>query len=186
MSGLPHVWGATDTEVATTWACDRLHPDATVRLVRAVDVDACAETVFAWLGNLRVAPYSYDLLDNRGRRSPRRLRTDLPPLAAGQRAVAIFDVLDVVEGEELTLATRGDAAERVFGPVTLTYAVRPGRVRDPGGSRLVAVVRQGHAHGRLERARSLALAWGDLLMMRKQLLTLRDLAEQGPVAPGPR
>ena len=90
-------------------------------------MDASAATVFAWLGNLRVAPYSYDLLDNRGRRSPRRLRADLPPLAVGQRAVAIFDVLEVVEGEELTLATRGDAAERVFGPVTLTYAVRPGR-----------------------------------------------------------
>ena len=183
MTGLPHVWGATDAEVATTWACDRLHADATVRLLRAVDVDASAATVFAWLGNLRVAPYSYDLLDNRGRRSPRRLRTDLPPLAVGQRAVAIFDVLEVVEGEELTLATRGDAAERVFGPVTLTYAVRPGRSR---GSRLVAVVRQGHGHGRLERARSLSLAWGDLLMMRKQLFTLRDLAEQGPVDAGPR
>ena len=183
MTGLPHVWGATDDEVATTWACDRLHPDATVRLIRAVDVDASAATVFAWLGNLRVAPYSYDLLDNWGRRSPRRLRTDLPPLAVGQRAVAIFDVLEVVDGEELTLATRGDVAERVFGPVTLTYAVRPGR--GSHGSRLIAVVRQGHGHGGLERARSIALAWGDLPMMRKQLVTLRALAEQGPVDAGP-
>ena len=180
MSGLPHVWGATPAEVATTWPCDRLHLDPTVRLVRAVSVDTCAATVFAWLGNLRVAPYSYDLLDNLGRRSPRHLRTDLPPLAVGQRAVGMFDVVDVVPGSDLTVATRGDAAERLFGPVTMTYAVRPA-VGGARGSRLVAVVRQGHGSSRFERARALALAWGDLPMMRKQLLTLRDLAQATPV-----
>lgn len=179
MTGLPHVWGATGSEVATTWACDRLHPDPAVRLVRAVSVDAPAEAVFAWLGNLRVAPYSYDLLDNLGRRSPRHLRTDLPPLAVGQRVMEMFDVVEVVPGCDLTVATRGDTAERLFGPVTMTYAVRPA-VDGGRGSRLVAVVRQGHGSSRFERARALALACGDLPMMRKQLLNLRNLAQGSP------
>ena len=102
------------------------------------------------------------------------------PATPGDRAAGDddVDVVDVVDGAELTVATRGDTAERLFGPVTMTYAVCPAVV----GSRLVAVVRQGRGRARLERARGLALAWGDLPMMRKQLLTLGDLAEATPVS----
>ena len=175
MGDLPWVWGATPDEVATRWPCDDLHPDATARLLRAVDVEAPAGLVDAWLGNLRLAPYSYDLLDNLGRRSPRRLATHLPPVAVGDRVAGIFDVVDVAPGRGLTAATRsGSGAEKAFGRVTMTYAVEPG----PTASRLVGVVRQGGGAGALERSRSLALAWGDLVMMRRQLHTLRDLAER--------
>lgn len=173
MTGLPHVWGATADEVAHRWTCDELHPDPTSRLLRAVGVRAGPATVYAWLGNLRVAPYSYDLLDNRGRRSPRRILTELPPLAEGQPVMTLFTVARAVDGQELTVATWGGTAERLFGPVTITYAVRPA----PHGSRLVAVVRQGSGRPLLERVRAEVLAWGDLVMMRKQLHTLRDLAE---------
>ena len=59
-------WNATEAEraeLATDVPCDRLVPGGR-RLVRAVDVDAPAPLVFRWLCQLRVAPYSYDTLDN--------------------------------------------------------------------------------------------------------------------------
>ena len=62
--------------------------------------------------------------------------------------------------------------------VTITYAVRPA----PQGSRLVAVVRQGTGRSMAKRTRAQALAWGDLVMMRRQLHTFRDLAEAGAVS----
>lgn len=73
--GLPWVWGATPEEVAADYRCDvmaRRRGGPAGRAVRAVGVAASPEKVFAWLGNLRVAPYSYDWVDNAGRRSPRR------------------------------------------------------------------------------------------------------------------
>lgn len=179
MPSVPWVWGATEAEVARTWPCDVLQPDPAVRLLRAVDVAAPVDLVAAWLGNLRLAPYSYDLLDNLGRRSPRTLATHLPPVAVGDRVAGVFTVVDVVPGEGLTAATRpGSGAERAFGRVTMTYAAHAGA----GTTRLVGVVRQGGAAGRVEAARSLALAWGDLVMMRRQLFTLRDLAERDAAA----
>ena len=38
--------------------------------VRAIDLDASAELVMGWVTQLRRAPYSYDWVDNFGRRYP--------------------------------------------------------------------------------------------------------------------
>jgi len=65
--------GASVDERAAPLPCDELLPDAHSRCDRAISVDAPAAVRFRWLCQLRVAPYSYDLLDNLGRRSPREL-----------------------------------------------------------------------------------------------------------------
>ena len=65
-----YTWGSTPGERDDAFACDRLVPHADDILFRAVDVAAPAAVVFRWLCQLRVAPYSYDKLDNGGRRSP--------------------------------------------------------------------------------------------------------------------
>src|SRR5699024_530786 len=130
--------------------------------------------VFAWLGNLRVAPYSYDLVDNLGRRSPRRLMLpELGPLRRGQRVMYIFQVEHVTPGVDLTIRTRPGRTFGIFGDVWVTYAVTP----DGAGSRLAAILRLGAGDGPVNRLRRRFLGWGDLLMMRKQLHTFRELAE---------
>ncbi|GAA4875257.1 SRPBCC family protein [Serinicoccus chungangensis] len=186
---LPWVWGATEAEVTTGYACDRLvdapstapgrrgHEVGPGRLVRAVGVAAPPGTVWAWLGNLRLAPYSYDWLDNLGRRSPRVLAHHLGPVEPGQRVMTVFTVVDVDPGVELTIRTREGLGTRLFGQVWVSYRVVPD---PPGRSRLVAVLRLPGGASRLARWRAGALAWGDLLMMRRQLRTLRDLAEATP------
>ena len=64
-------WGATDAEVATAQPCDVLAgPDARAA-DRAISIDAPVDVVFRWCCQLRAAPYSYDWIDNLGRRSPR-------------------------------------------------------------------------------------------------------------------
>ena len=78
-------WGSTAKERAMTLPCDHLLPDAKQVVHRAVDVDAPPEAVFRWLCQLKVAPYSYDLIDNLGRRSPRELTPGAEELREGQR-----------------------------------------------------------------------------------------------------
>ncbi|AEE47579.1 hypothetical protein [Cellulomonas fimi] len=168
------VWGARPDEVERRYACDDLATDQPLRLVRAVDVAAPVPTAFAWLGQLRVAPYSYDLLDNGGRRSPRTRTVRPQELVAGTTMMRIFELVCVEADEHLTLRIVEPRALRAFGPVVMTYAVRPD---GPGRSRYVAVLRVGSpTGGRADAVRRELLAWGDLVMMRKQLRTLAALA----------
>jgi len=102
-----YVWGTTPEERTMVFPCDRFLPDADGEYFRAVGVAAPAGMLFRWLCQLKVAPYSYDFVDNFGRRSPRELTPDAERLARGQRVMTIFEIADFREGEHLTL-TLGD------------------------------------------------------------------------------
>ena len=170
MSGLPERWGVTDAEAAARYGCDRLRPDAPGRWLRGVDVAAPVDVAFRWLCQLRAAPYSYDLVDNLGRRSPRTLTPGLDELAVGQRVATVFRLHSSVPGHELTLVLPPGPVARASGDMVVSYAALPGA--RAGTSRLVAVLRV----QALPRPVAAALCWGDLVMMRKQLLTLAELA----------
>lgn len=157
-------WGATAAERAIDLPCDSLLSDARFRCHRAITVDASPAVVFRWLCQLREAPYSYDLLDNFGRRSPRALTPGADRLEVGQRFMSIFRLVSFDPDEQITLQASRSTA--------VTYAVRPeGRV-----ARLLVCVLFDPA-GRLGAVLVPPLVLGDLVMMRKQLLTLKDLAE---------
>ncbi|MGV0746080.1 hypothetical protein [Mycolicibacterium sp. XJ870] len=152
-------WGATPQERVAILPCDEVAPSARTRADRAITINAPASVVFGWLCQLRVAPYSYDLLDNFGRRSPRTRDPALTGLAIGQRFMGLFDLQSFTDDEHITLQS---------GKVTVTYSVRAAGA----GSRLhVRVLFDG------PRLVGWALAVGDVVMMRKQLLTLRHLSE---------
>lgn len=171
---LPWSWGATANETRAAASTSKGET-----LIRAVTVDAPAEIVFRWLCQLKVAPYSYDLADNFGRRSPRTLTPGAEVLTIGEPVMRIFTLEDFVPGESLTLRMTDPGALRMFGPMTVTYRVS----EVPGGARLICVLDLTTHTGVVSRVRGLALAWGDLVMMRKQLLTIRDLSEAtGPTA----
>jgi hypothetical protein len=170
-----NAWGATDDDLRRPLPCDRLLPDATLVVHRAVDVAAPPETVFRWLCQLRAAPYSYDLVDNLGRRSPRRLTPGLDRLVVGQPAMRMFHIASFARPEQITLDHRG-----LFGRVAVTYAVLP---RD-GGCHLLMRIRWTPPPLPLPTALTTrAMAVGDLVMARRQLLNLKRLAEQGSQAP---
>lgn len=159
-------WGATPGERALLMACDDVLPNAPVRVHRAVSIDAPRSTVFRWLCQLKLAPYSYDLLDNFGRRSPCELVPGTEDLDVGQRFMSIFSLTSFAQDEHLTLRSHRAA---------VTYAVLPG----DGLTRLLARVLFDPPGGRLAVALAAhVLALGDLVMMRKQLLTLKAFSER--------
>lgn len=84
----------------------------------------------------------------------------------------IFEVTSYEAPRQWTGLTNA-RGERAFGPVGVTYAAEP----DPAGSRIVCRFVIG-ADGRVARLRAHGLAWGDLVMMRKQLRTFKKLAER--------
>ena len=170
-------WGTRPEERLGPWPCDQFASPGAATLWRGVDVRAPAWVIWRWLCQLRVAPYSYDWLDNGGRRSPRALTPGLERLAVGQPVMRIFRIASFLPERHLTLTLAPGGGERLFGRIALTYRVVP---RDDGPSRLLAKLRFEPAPGLLGALVGMLLPWGDLVMMRKQLLTLARLAEAGP------
>ena len=159
-------WGVSDAEVGSGFACDDLVPSPVLAAWRGVTVQAAPESLWPWVCQIRVAPYSYDLVDNLGRRSPRRL-LGLDPPRVGEPFTATAgrpqgEVLVVDPGRQLT--------GRILGAV-MSYRLDDG---GDGTTRLLLKIVMG-------RGRLLAplVSAGDLVMARRQLLTFKELAETG-------
>ena len=163
-------WGSTADERREQFACDEFLPRPDRTLFRAVDVNAPPATVFRWLCQLRVAPYSYDWIDNFGRRSPRHLTPGTDQLELGQTFMTIFRLVHFEPGVSITVT----ADSRVFGRIAVTYRVVP---KPADGSRLVVKLLVVYPRGIAGRVLAVVLPAGDLVMMRRQLLNLKALAE---------
>ena len=85
------VWGSTAEERRMRFPCDRYLCGIDGEYFRATDVRTPAAVLFRWLCQLKVAPYSYDLIDNFGRRSPKELTPGVENLARGQKPMSFFE-----------------------------------------------------------------------------------------------
>ena len=175
MSGLFELgwhWGTTAEERARPFPCDDVLPDhdRADAMWRAVTVRAPATVVFRWLCQMKVAPYSYDWLDNGGRPSPRELTPGADELAVGQRML-IFELASFERDRHLTLRLRKPG---LFPPLAVSYAVVP---LDTDSCRLVVKLVVRARPGLCDRVGRLVFPWLDLVMMRRQLLNFKALAE---------
>ena len=158
-------WGVSDSEVARSYPCDEFVASPGFQAWRGVDVAAPAAAVWPWVAQVRLAPYSYDWIDNRGRRSPRKLMGLAEP-RVGERFTsvggrALGRIVSVEAGKQLTGAIMG---------AFMSYVVVP---QDDGTTRLLLKV-----VSRLPRWAAPALSVGDLVMARRQMLNLKRLAER--------
>ncbi|WP_329153930.1 hypothetical protein OIU91_37830 [Streptomyces sp. NBC_01456] len=170
------VWGATAAEQEAHYPCDELLAVPCEGWIRAVDVAAPCATVFRWVRQLTVAPYSYDWIDFHGRKSPDRLTPGLAPLEAGQRFM-VFDLVDFATDQHITGVLPAEPARR-HGQMAVSYVVLP----RGDGCRLLVKVASESRRPLSRRLQRRLLAWGDLVMMRKQLLTLKKFAERDAAA----
>ena len=172
---LSETWGTTARERQRTFPCDASLPHIDAQLHRGITINAAPEIVFRWLCQLRVAPYSYDWIDNGGRRSPPELTPGLERLEIGQDVMTIFTLTSFTENEHLTIRLKPSRrAKSVFGDIAVSYLIV--REEEAVCRLLVKLVVQ-HSQSLKGRFMRRFLPWGDLIMMRKQLLNLKRLAE---------
>jgi hypothetical protein len=149
-------------------------------LYRGIAVKALPSVVFRWLCQMRVAPYSYDWLDNRGRQSPQELTPGLDELSLGQMVMRSFIIRDFERDRHITLGLRPGAWTGGFvSDLAATYAVLP----VSGHSRIVVKLLLAYQSGFRGLFMPPLLAWGDLVMMRRQLLNFKRLAETTSTSP---
>ena len=157
-------WGVTDDETERHYPCDDFVVAPALECWRAVDVSAPPDAVWPWVAQLRVAPYSYDVIDNLGRRSPRRL-LGLPEPRVGDNFTSTGGrprgrIVALDPGRVLTGTIMG---------AYLSYVLEP---RGQLATRLLLKVA-------MQSTRfASALSVGDLVMARRQLLTIKHLAER--------
>lgn len=183
MPSISETWGTEPQERRRAFPCDGIIPQPDHALYRGVTINARPETLFRWLCQMRAAPYSYDWIDNFGRQSPRELTPGLDNLALGQDVMRIFNLVGFEQGCHLTLRLKTKSgASRTFGDIAVSYVVVPlvKPIVEQGLTsrcrllvKLIAKYPRG-LQGRLMRA---VLPWGDLIMMRRQLLNFKRLAE---------
>lgn len=158
-------WGVSDDEIVRTYPCDDFVTSPTLQAWRGVSVEAPAEAVWPWVAQVRLAPYSYDWIDNLGRRSPREL-VELPEPRVGERFTAaggrqLGRIVSVAPGKQLTGAIMG---------AFMSYVLVP---QDRDTSRLLLKLVM-----RTSRLVAVGVSIGDLVMARRQLLNFKLLAER--------
>ena len=172
-------WGATPDEIASALPGDELCPAARISATRSIDLASPPDEVFPWLRQMgfgRAGWYSYDLLDNLGRRSARSVVDEWQDVSAGDSipgGPVEFEatIVDPPHSLVLRLAARGRVGRRI--DFTLAYDLRPAGT----GTRLVTRARARidlPGGALLER---LILEPGDGIMVRKQLLGLARRVE---------
>jgi hypothetical protein len=158
-------WGVSGSEVSRSYPCDEFVASPALQAWRGVRVAAPAEAVWPWVAQVRLAPYSYDWIDNRGRRSPREL-AGLPEPRVGERFTAVGGralgrIVSVETGKQLT---------GTIGGTFMSYVLLP---EGHDATRLLLKVVM-----RTTRVKAVGLSVGDLVMARRQLLNLKRLAER--------
>jgi hypothetical protein len=166
-------WGSTAHERTLEFPCDRFVAEPNDALFRALTVHAPPPLLFRWLCQLRAAPYSYDWIDNLGRRSPRRLTPGLDRLQVGQRIMTFFQLAAFEPDSHITAVL--DRLTGLFGDLAVTYLIVP---QADERCRLVVKLAVAYPRTPIGAAMRGLLPAGDLVMMRKQLLTLRKLAQR--------
>ena len=170
-----YTWGTEEAERRLPFPCDRYVEHAEAAYFRGITVRAAPAVVFRWLCQLRVAPYSYDWIDNGGRRSPRTLTPGMENLAIGQPMMRIFSVVEFARDRHLTLRIKhGTGAGSLLGDLAMTYLIVP---EDTAPCRLLVKIAVRYPPGLKGALMRWGLPWGDLVMMRRQLLNLTRLAE---------
>lgn len=159
-------WGVADIETTLHYDCDDFVSSPALEAYRGVTVHKVPEAVWPWVTQVRVAPYSYDWIDNLGRQSPRRLLGLPEPqvgdafMSAGQREL----------GRIVAVDSQRQLTGTILGAFMSYRLVPEGRQ----STRLLLKVVMA-----TNRWIAPALSVGDLIMARRQLLNIKELAERG-------
>ena len=167
-------WGATDDETHGSMPGDDIVDRARLVATRSITLGAPPEQVFPWLRQMgfgRGGWYSYDLLDNLGRRSARSINPDWQSLSSGDRVPGgpVDFVAVVVEPPRHLVLHLGPSPEKNRRvDFSLAYDLRD----DPVGTRLVTRVRARIDAPGGQLIEQVVLGPGDGIMLRRQLLNL--------------
>jgi hypothetical protein len=167
-------WGATPEEIHSSVVGDDLCENASLSATRSITIGANPQDVFPWIRQMgfgRAGWYSYDWLDNLGRKSATTIHDEWQTVEAGDKVPSgpMSFTAAIVEAPRhfvLEIKSLGKKSPKLH--FTLAYELRD----DPQGTRLVTRMRSHCSFPFGSLFEKLILGPGDGLMLRRQLLTI--------------
>ncbi len=170
-------WGSTNEEVARLMPGDGIVPDPSFVATRAVTINAAPEDIYPWIVQMgfgRAGWYSYDWIDNLGRPSARAIIPEL-------QAIGVGDMIPIDPGKKHGFWVKGFVPNEWMlwgdrrGNTTWCWGLYP---IDEGNTRLVTRVRVKYNWTHPAILFNLVFDLGDIVMMRKCLIGIRERAER--------
>jgi len=162
-------WGITDYERRLKFPCDSYVETFDATYYRAVTIEASQDIIYRILGQLRVTLNDFKAY------KPSEPIPESERLIAGQTVLGFFEILSYEQNRHLTVCTRkGSHQSKVFGDVCVSYVIVP---QTEALCRLLVkyLITYPRAIGWILR---FVLPWGDLIMMRRQLLRIKKISER--------
>ena len=171
-------WGSTPEEVELELPGDELVSQPAFSATRSLSIDAPTTDVFPWIAQLglgRAGWYSYDIIDNFGRKSATQLHPEWAVSSVGDiipGGPISFVVTHIEAPHHLVMSLRSRRESTRF-KFTLAYVLHG----TADGTRLISRVRSAlHVPFGAPLLKS-TLGPGDGIMLRRQLLGLKERAE---------
>jgi len=173
-------WGATKEEIESSVIGDDICKNATLVATRSITIAAPPQDVFPWIRQMgfgRAGWYSYDWLDNLGRKSASTIHDEWQSVAAGDKIPSgpisfIAAIVDAPRHFVLEIKSPAKKSPGKKSPkmhFTLAYELRD----DPQGTRLVTRMRSRVNLPLGSLFEKLILGPGDGIMLRRQLLNIK-------------
>jgi hypothetical protein len=168
------LWGVTSDELLLNYPCDRHMETFHDTYYRGVTIHADPEIIFRWICQMKLAPYSYDWIDNLGRKSPQELIPGVDELKTGQKLMFIFDLISFEQNKHLTIRLN-NAFTRFLGDTVISYKIIS---KNHNKCRLLIKILVQYPKGIFGKLLNCILPPGDLIMIRRQLLNFKELSEK--------
>jgi len=168
-------WGATEDEIAGDMPGDAHIDDPMMSCTRAISIDAPPVKVFPWLRQMgfgRAGWYSYDWIDNLGRQSARTIVDEWQHLQQGGLVPGgpLSFMATIVEPNDAFCILQTSSRVRF----SLAFHLR---AEHHGGTRLVSRARAALDFPAGAFVARQVLEPGDGVMVRRQLLGIKERAE---------
>ncbi len=146
-------------------------------LLRFTDINAAAQIIFIWLNQLRIAPYSYDFIDNRCHKSPDYIIENMPALKVNNHFLLAFHVYAFVANSFLV----GRFCEPINAPYNISMKslyIEYRLVENGGKTQLWCKLIGNIKKDLFSKVFFTIFAVVNRIMMSRQLKTIKKLSER--------
>jgi hypothetical protein len=173
--GIAHSWGIKLSERDIVFPCDDIEYkfDTKCTLYRAITIEAPAEEIYLWLCQLRYSSCSYDLIGSSRKKALKSSLYNQRELEINQTVMDIFELISFEKNAQITVSIKPNSGYP-FESLIVSYMIIK---QESSSCRLICKANMKYKQNLAGYFAKKILPWGDLVMMRKQMLNIKRFTE---------